>query len=166
MTGMIQPGPTLWDRAYAEMWPVAILLICFLLFLAAATGVPSYFLHPRTLSVQRQNTAIAMSYYTCGPLALAPVILIVGIVATGLPSAAAWSGYAPMFAVITSSSVVLLTWWLNLVRVTRRMIPQVKGRCVLVAVGTPLLWIALAGVTLVGLPFAVLSVLVVLTSLA
>ncbi|MCK4623879.1 MAG: hypothetical protein KAV00_01100 [Phycisphaerae bacterium] len=166
MSGMIQPGLTLWDRAYAEMWPVAILLICFLLFLAAATGVPSYFLHPRTVSVQQQNTAIAMSYYTCGPLALTPVILIVCIVATELFSVAEWGGYATMLGVIKSTGVLLLMWWLNLVRTTRRMMPQVKGRRVLVAVGTPLLWLILAGLTLVVLPLAVLSVLVVLTSLA
>ena len=166
MSGVIQPALTLWDRAYAEMWPAAILLICFLLFLAAATGVPSYFFHPRSVSVPRQNAAIAMSCYTCGPLALTPVALIVGIVASGLISVAGGGGYATMLPPIIWMGLCLLMWWLNLVCVTRRVMPQVEGRWVLVAVGTPLLWLALAGLTLIGLPFAVLSVLVVLASLA
>jgi len=51
---------------------------CIWLFLFCASGVGSYFFHPRHLSVTRQNRAIALSYYACAPLALTwvPALLV------------------------------------------------------------------------------------------
>lgn len=48
----------------------AIPSIAIFLFLAAITGIPSFFFHPRDLPVVRQNRAIALSYYCCAPLTL------------------------------------------------------------------------------------------------
>jgi hypothetical protein len=42
--------------------------------LALATGIPSYFFHPKRLDVVRQNRAVALSYYGCGPLAWGVVL--------------------------------------------------------------------------------------------
>ena len=39
------------------------------LFLYMVSGVGSYFYHPRCLAVPLQNRAVALSYYTCAPLA-------------------------------------------------------------------------------------------------
>ncbi|MCH8863017.1 MAG: hypothetical protein IID51_10960 [Proteobacteria bacterium] len=68
--GTAQSGPTLAAQAVSEIWPVAVMLGFLLLFLFAATCVPSYFFEPTSVSPQRQNNAVAMSYYACGPLAL------------------------------------------------------------------------------------------------
>jgi len=51
-------------------------LVGYILFFIAATGMPSYFCHPRALPVARQNTAIAFSYFSCAPLALVPIFFI------------------------------------------------------------------------------------------
>ena len=66
---------------------VAVPQICLLLFLAAATGMPSYFFHPRYLPIEMQDRGIALSYYTCGVLAwLLPayVLAIVAAIVTRL----------------------------------------------------------------------------------
>lgn len=52
--------------ASALMPPVLPLAI--LLFLLLLTGVASYWFHPRSLPVVRQNRAVALSYYACAPL--------------------------------------------------------------------------------------------------
>lgn len=74
ISGNFQPGPAYGQQVYAAIWPVAVLLGCLLLLLILATGMPSYFFHPKYVSVARQNSAIALSYYTCGPLALLGLI--------------------------------------------------------------------------------------------
>jgi hypothetical protein len=38
-----------------------------------ATGLHTYWLHPRHLSVERQNRAVALGYYACGPLLMASI---------------------------------------------------------------------------------------------
>lgn len=159
-------GPTQVDRAYAEIWPAVGLLICFLLFLAAATGVPSYFFHPRSIAIRQQNTAIAMSHYTCGPLALAPILIAVAFMAIWPVAPEDAKVAAVALAVIKPLVLAALLWWLNLVRLAHRTMPQIKGRAILVGLATPLLWLALAGLLLVLLPLAILWILVVIYSLA
>jgi hypothetical protein len=47
-----------------ELWGSAVVVaVCVLMWLAAATGIFSYFCHPRSAAVSRQNRAIALSYY-------------------------------------------------------------------------------------------------------
>lgn len=166
MTGQWPSSPTLADRAYAEVWPVAGLLFCFLLFLAAVTGVPSYFFHPRTISIRQQNSAIAMSYYTCGPVALAAIFVIASAVMIDPSSLRSPTDSPIPLLLILLAALPLFLWWLNLVRLARRIMPQIKGRAALVGIATPLLWLALAGLLLVLLPLALLWIMVVIYSLA
>lgn len=70
LSGFGRGTPTALELAYADVWRAVVLHVCFLLFLAAATGVPSYFFHPKALPIEQQNRAIALSYYLCGPLVL------------------------------------------------------------------------------------------------
>ncbi len=66
----------------ASMWPVAAAHLLMVLFVLLVTGVPSYWFHPRSVSVEMQNRGVALSYYTCAPLALLPItvlLLAVGI---------------------------------------------------------------------------------------
>jgi hypothetical protein len=163
--GPAASGLTFWDRAYADVWPVAIAVVCFGLLMVAASGTPSYLLHPRTVPVRQQNAAIALSYYACGPLALAPAIAIAGVLVVGGSTGEAWADLVRVLLVAAAVCVVLFLWWLNVVRIARRTLPQAKGRWVLTAVGVPALWLVEAGLVLVGIPYAVLFVLVVMTSL-
>jgi hypothetical protein len=58
--------------------PVAIgdfMLVGLLLFILFASGMPSYFCHPKTLSIERQNRAIALSYFACAPLGVMPLVI-------------------------------------------------------------------------------------------
>ncbi len=161
-----------WDRAYAEVWPVGIVAVCFFFFLAAATGVPSYFFHPQKITVRRQNSLVAMSHYACGPLGLAPVLTVllalaaIGALAMGGGFEPGWFRSDIFYVPVVAAVVVTLLWWLNLERTARRTMPQVRGRSVRVALITPALWIALALLLVVGLPLVVLFVLMVASSLA
>jgi len=61
--------------------PGAAFLAGLFLFLTFATGLPSYFCHPRALPIERQNRAIALSYFASAPLALMPFIVASMLVA-------------------------------------------------------------------------------------
>ena len=79
-------GDTLDFLEFGNAWGVAathaIIHGCILLFLAAATGVPGYFFHPRRLPVEVQNRGIALSYYMCGVLSwLLPAYVLLFIAA-------------------------------------------------------------------------------------
>lgn len=171
MTGSTpRPGQALIDRAYAEVWPVAVIHVCFVSFLFAATGVPSYFFRPRSVAPQQQNNAVAMSYYACAPFAwVLPVLL--GLCAAicfllfdkwlarawGIDQ---WFGPVPVVAL----AVVVALWWWSLVQLARRTMPQLGRRAVAVAFGVPASWLALGVLFLGLLPLIVLYVLVVIAS--
>jgi hypothetical protein len=49
-------------------WGGPLVVLGFLLFLVAITGIPSYFFHPKRLPVVQQNKAIALTYYASAAL--------------------------------------------------------------------------------------------------
>jgi hypothetical protein len=57
-------------------WVVAGAQISLLRALTLLPGLASYFYQPRWLSVEQQNRAIALSYYSWAPLAVAPAALV------------------------------------------------------------------------------------------
>ena len=56
-----------------------LMLLGCTISLLAITGIPSYFFHPGRLSIPQQNRAIALSYYTCAPLALTIALVYASI---------------------------------------------------------------------------------------
>jgi hypothetical protein len=52
---------------------------CLLIYLFAVGGIVSYFFHPKRLTVVRQNRAIALSYYSCAPIAYTPLTLSLAV---------------------------------------------------------------------------------------
>ena len=52
---------------------IAKVLLSGAIVLILLTGIPSYLFHPKRLPVNKQNHAIALSYYGCAPLALTPL---------------------------------------------------------------------------------------------
>ncbi len=164
-TGIWPQGPTQVRRSIEEVWPIAIQHLCLLLFLATATGAPSYFFHPRAISIQRQNSAVALSYYLCAPLAcLALGPLLVALVHVALQGDGASVVTQAAYSTGAAVLIVALLWWFNLVRTSRRIMPHVKSRTWAVVFGTPCLWLATAGLTLFLLPYAVIAILVVIDS--
>ncbi len=69
MPGFVMSPPPWYVLAYQEAWPIVLSSAGVLLYLIAATGVPSYFFHPRDFPVHVQDRAVAASYYA--PAALA-----------------------------------------------------------------------------------------------
>lgn len=163
-------GPSFNDPillAIVAGWPLLIFYACWLLFLAAATGVPSYFFHPRDVPIQQQNRAVALSYYACGPLAFLTVPLLTCAVAI-LTSTLRDNIVTLVFIVLTFTLPVaaIVPWWFDLIHLARRLVPQKPGRAVAVAVYVPILWLLLAGLILVGLPLVVLGVVLVFANLS
>jgi hypothetical protein len=60
-----------WLHAGLQVWALVLLILL--------PGLASYFFHPSTLSVERQNRALALSYYCWAPLAFTPLALLVYI---------------------------------------------------------------------------------------
>jgi len=121
-------GISVLDWAFRSVWYMAPLHAAILVSLAAITGLPSYFFHPRGLPVEEQNRAVALSYYAAGPLAWTPLAACLAATCAQLAS-----------LVIIVPEVIL--WWWSLVALARHVMGYRPGRVVLVAVGLPLLWV-------------------------
>ena len=168
-------GPTRMELAFEEIWPVALMLVCFFLYLIAATGVPSYWFHPKQLSTRMQNNGVAMSYYLCAPLAMVGVEIaavpgILGIVRLYLLGASRHTLTVEESTILLTAMgglavLMVVVWWANLLRVAGCLMPRAKSRRIGMAILLPIAWAALAGLILVVLPAAVYYVLIVLASL-
>ena len=161
--GLAWPAPfdeEVLDFLFSTVWPIGVVHVAILLFLAAATGVPSYFFHPRGAQVALQNRAIALSYYACGPLAVTALPLAAAVIGVAVgPDRRVGLGFMLIAALVPMGQV--LAWWTDLVRINRRVMPQRKGATVLVEMLLPVLWLALGALILVGLPLVVSIVLLV-----
>ena len=154
------------SAAIAAGWPLLVFYVCCLLFLAAATGVPSYFFHPRDIPVEQQNRAIALSYYACGPLVFLtlPILMFAAAILTGEARDPAIS---MLFIVLTVTLPIGATaWWLDLIHLARRLVPQRPQRAVYLSVCVPILWFLLALAFLVGIPSVLFYVFLIVTSLS
>lgn len=163
-------GPTLSQQAYAEVWPACVLTMSFLAFLIAATGVPSYFFHPRAIGVKQQNNAVAMSYYACAPLTLMLAVLVVLWMAITLVCldkwlASAW-GISRLYwpSAVVAAGVLWLVYWRALYRLVGRIMPQLPRRALAIAIGVPAAWLASAFITLALLPSLLFYLLAIIAS--
>lgn len=125
------------------VWPGLLAYVALIMFLLALTGIPSYFFQGKGIPVRQQNRAIALSYYASGPIALTPIALA----ALGL----SWMltldrGLGLFFFLLGLILPWALTgiWWLDLIHLTRRILPQHKSWAAVVGVCVPLLWLAAA----------------------
>lgn len=157
------------------VFAVGIIVVhsCALLFLAGATGLPTYFFHPKRIPIEQQNRAVALSYYCCAPLAWLPIM------------------YLPMFAVIVlmafdlleeDSAVgdiaalsttlwamyfslrIVIEWSMGLCWLHRRATGSETVRYGLFFALLPSLWLVLGGILLVGVPLLVGYVALVISS--
>jgi hypothetical protein len=127
-------------------WLMAVLAgfwLHYVLFLLAATGAPSYFFHPKACPIEQQNRAIALSYYASGPLALMFVPALALAIASPLPARYRWDLFLQLLAALLVLAVMAV-WWLDLVHLTRRLLPQRPGCAWLVGIFVPSMWYLLA----------------------
>lgn len=81
MFGVIDLLDEYWFEQLGVVWRVTGgVLIGLLLWawLHACTGAHSYWFHPKRLARERQNRAVALSYYACAPLLLLPIAAMFG----------------------------------------------------------------------------------------
>ncbi|MFH0982330.1 MAG: zinc ribbon domain-containing protein [Planctomycetota bacterium] len=168
-------GPWL-DEPFRGVWPMAGFHLCILLFLAAATGVPSYFFHPRDIPIEQQNRAVALSYYACAALGWTPLAFVIGLAGLSVLyiQDRLWGRSAEVLPIVGGVLVMLgallpigqiVGYIGDLIHIGVRVMPQRKGQLALLGFALPLLWLGLAGLIFVGLPAIVFYVVLIVTSL-
>ena len=145
----------LFGRALRAIWPTAAFHVCLLLFLAAATGLPSYFFHPRGVPIEQQNRAIALSYYACAALAWSPLVFVVFLAGLAVIPIHETTGLGLLLLAGLLPFGQLTAWVADLIHIGVRVMPQRRGRLVVLGVVLPFLWLALGGLIFVGVPFVV-----------
>jgi hypothetical protein len=128
--------------------------------------VPSYFFHPRRLPVEQQNAAVAMSYYTCAPLAWTAAVFVVAGLGAVLASLVEAVGLAFFLLAALLPFALLAVWWLDLIHVAHRTLRRRAIALVSFAVAVPVLWLVVAALILVGIPLAFFLVALVVSSLS
>ncbi|UCD28300.1 MAG: hypothetical protein JSV03_14630 [Planctomycetota bacterium] len=131
-----------------DAWQTVGLHLAFILSAAVATGLPSYFFHPRHLPVEKQNRAVALSYYACAPMALSPLLLAVGWIIYEIEGDEINTVNSVIF--LGAHLIMLGIWWLSLILIARRSLHRKLGGMVLITVVMPILWILAAGLTCEG----------------
>ena len=158
-----------------EIVCVIFLWICVWFFFLTSGGVASYWFHPRSQPIQQQNRAIAISYYSCGPLALTPIAVlmicsaaIAGHIAD--QSSQQWSVGAidTIFSIgVGGVGLLISEFVLMLISATRllRHATHCSGaRSACCWVGLPVAWATLAGIFLIALPAACVSIILMFLS--
>ncbi len=148
-------------------YAITVPLLLGLVF-ALATGVPSCFFHPRRLPVHLQNRAIALSYYTSGPIVfmVVPVLLVFLIVWLNPPSLTVGA-----FLLIVTAAIlpfaIFGVWWVDVLRMANRNLRGHLTSTLVIAIGTPILWcliVVLAFVVIPAVFFMLLDVWTLLVS--
>jgi len=143
---------------------VPICCLSLYLFVLAITGVQSYFFHPRSLPVLRQNRAVALSYYACAPLAWTPVTAALiggyfGVVSTGafnkLPVTLMLITWV-IASILVFGLALLQTvgWWISTLRLLARTTQCGAGRRWTMGFLLPVSWVLLFAIIGVGIPAA------------
>jgi len=163
-----------WDAG--ATWPPVVPLAA-LLTSVLVTGVASYWFHPRSISVVRQNRAIALSYYACAPMTMAfiPLLTLVAVAVlreAGVndPAKTTWEFVRDATHILNifaafSGFVVLAATWRSTMTILSRTTHPGTGRFLLAGALIPVTWVLCAALSLVAFPWAVGFVRLVIGSL-
>lgn len=146
----VAAGPLLMYFETAE-WLLVPLNLALLLALAALTGLPSCFFHPRAAPLALQNRAVALSGYACAPLGWLPLALAPCAAAYGLQFVHYESPLTELQTVLLCIALALGLWWWNLVRIAARVLRR-RATTLLVASAVPLLGAVLTVLLLSAVP--------------
>ena len=137
-------------------WPFLLGAPCVLLWLAALTGIHTYFFHPRWMPVVLQDRAVALSYYMCAPLALLPPLALLVVSATWILLRYRFD-MPELLATFLPCLVlaVLVPWGFDVLRLASVVLRQ-PLRTWTVAIAVPLAGLVLTVLILAVLPVTVL----------
>lgn len=152
------------NALFVRVWPVVAFPVLLFVLMAAGTGLPSYFFHPRDESLDRQNRAVALSYYTSAFLPLLNVPGLVAVIGLWLTDETEFGGGMIYLANLLIAAV-LLVWIGYLGDLLRKAFPERTARAVAMGTTLPLLWIATIAAIMVGIPSAILFVIVMVESM-
>lgn len=153
-------------------WLEAVIVLAAIfsswLFLLMISGAGSYFFHPRSMPVVRQNRAVALSYYACAPLAwlwLAGALFGVSAWLVSGPYRAASDrvGFGFMLAGLFVPVAVVVLFWFRVIILMRRMTHCGMGRTLALAIYLPVSWLLLYQISAV-IPLAVFLVSLIILS--
>jgi hypothetical protein len=152
------------------LWPTMPLAIFVFLYLAS--GVGSYWFHPKDLSIVRQNRAVALSHYSCAPIVWLFIPLISGTLGIVFGNSeltnrhtrftVAAAGICVALTFVVAICVICLT---NTLRLMRRTIEPTGMRLWSAGVGLPVMWMLCAGVAFGVMPWLVGLIFVMIDSL-
>jgi len=144
------------------------------LFLLTATGVASYFFHPKSLSVSRQNRAIAISYYACAPLStLVLTLMLLGAAALvnqycqQIPIGSSWLEPVVPGLEIAAGLLALLQiggWVFTTLVLLKKSTVCGATRLTALGAGLPVCWAILAALFLGVLPMSFLFIALMILS--
>lgn len=138
----------------AIIWSTA--QFCGVLFVVAMTGVPSYLFHPRYLSIEQQNRAVALSYYACAALALTPLTCVLGLASWAMYDAMMIEAGGTLFLLFACAAAAqILVYWIAVIQLASRTSVARANHTIVVAVTVPLMWIFVGGTISVGISFVV-----------
>ncbi len=148
---------------------LSVLLALPLLILALVTGVPSYFFHPKHLPVSIQNRAIALSYYTSGPLALMMFPIVCAAFAVHFRPRTQFGPDVPFLFFAVPAVVlpigVILPWWLDILHVAHRSLRRRTVTTTKLAIFIPIFWFGILLVVPFGISLLVLYVTAIVSGL-
>ena len=159
-----------WDSGATlpPVLPLAVLLVSVLV-----TGVSSYWFHPRSIPVVRQNRAVALGYYGCAPLALVsvPVLLWIAVFVmeeAGLDDQAnkSWAVVRVLeIGGILSGLLVVGATWRSTMALLNRTTQHGAGHRWTAGMLIPITWLLCGAAVLFAVPWVVGFVRLVINSL-
>jgi hypothetical protein len=144
-------------------WFIAFFCVCVLLTLLALTGLPSYFFHPKHLSVDQQNRAVALSYYSCAVLAWAPLLFALFAAIPLVPEEHNLD-LVLLSVTIALAAVLPVEWLIVVIRIAGRTLRH-PGTVLKTAILLPVLWVVVGTLFFAGLQHGVIYVLIIIHSL-
>jgi len=151
---------------WIELIIFALALLSIGLFLFLATGVASYWFHPRSMPVVRQNRAIALSYYAAAPMAwlwLPSALFLLDYVAASGNAVSEQLGLVCLIVASLLLGAILFDVYAVSVNLMRNVTHCESGRTTAMAILLPAMWgvcVFLAAI----IPVAVLYVSFVILS--
>jgi hypothetical protein len=120
-----------------------------LLFFTFASGMPSYFCHPRSLPIERQNRAVALSYFASAPIAFMPMIIALLGAADLLYKLSLFSN-GMYFLAALGLLLMFGTWYVRTVGIVLTLSNRRRRKLTIVVL--TLFWLSMAALCLVILP--------------
>jgi hypothetical protein len=150
---------------------ILLILLCVPLGVVLLSAAPSLLLHPKTVSIPMQNRGVALSYYLCAPLSSWMVIGAVLALFWFIDGRYGTFGYPwPDWVYIARLllpfmlGLSMYLWWSNLIRLSQRQ-TGVFGAAARVGVELLFLWVNIALLAWVILPFTFVHLRLILASL-